>query len=553
VFGEGQDVEIETPNITGHAEHVGWRSSASPSRTIDRGDRIYRQILAIDSRHADSLHLLGMIAYQRGSLEVAAELIRGAISNHPNGASYHANLGNVLQAQGNLAQAVVEYKRALSIKPNLAAVHINLGNVLQAQGELDGAVASYQRGLELEPNNAEAHYNLGNAWQAQDRPDDAIASYERALANRPDHAAAHHNLGRSLSSVGNLDEASARYQHALSLQPENAQIALSLALAQLLQGNFIPGWPNYERRWQSADHDTPLRTYCQPFWKGERLSAGLLLLWGEQGIGDEIMFAGLIPEAVLTAGKCVLDCDPRLKPLFARSFPEVEVVAGYDPERFAELDVVAHLPNGSLPGLFRRSSAAFAATTSPYLLADSVQRNQFRSRYADDRRLVGLAWHTNSRKTGHLRSIDPSLLAPLFARPEIRWVSLQYGDHDTLENQAARAGASVLIDCSVDQLSDMDAFAAQVAAMDLVITIDNSTAHLAGALGVAVWVLLPFVPDWRWLMNGERSSWYPSMRLFRQPKRGDWHSVVQSVNNALDRIEAHRGSHRPTKYSEIRS
>ena len=179
--------------------------------------------------------------------------------------------------------------------------------------------------------------------------------------------------------------------------------------------------------------------------------------------------------------------------------------------------------------MFRPSSASFAATTSPYLIANPTERERFRARYADGRPLVGLAWYTRNQKTGRDRSIDLSLLAPLFERTDIQWVSLQYGDHDALEKQAATANAPIFIDRSVDQLADIDIFAAQIAALDLVITIDNSTAHLAGALGVPVWVLLPFARDWRWLQLREDSPWYPTMRLFRQPQRGDWQSVIQKV------------------------
>jgi hypothetical protein len=250
-------------------------------------------------------------------------------------------------------------------------------------------------------------------------------------------------------------------------------------------------------------------------------------------VGDEVMFAGLIPEVIRSGNRCVLDCDHRLQPLFARSFPAVEVVPRYDPTSTPGPDIVAHLPSGSLPNLLRRSSAAFAATISPYLFADPMARQRLRGRYADGRRLIGLAWHTTNRKTGADRSVDLSLFTPVFARTDIRWISLQYGDHDDLQNQVALAKAPILIDRDVDQLSDIDGFAAQVAAMDMVITIDNSTAHLAGALGVPTWVMLPFARDWRWFQARKDSPWYPTLRLFRQPQRGDWHSVLQQMQQDL--------------------
>src|SRR5580658_1551789 len=473
--------------------------------------RIYRQILAIDSHHADSLDLLGMIAYQAGGHELAVAMIRRAIAINQEKASYHSNLGTVLQAEGRLDEAAACYRRALTLQPDLAEVHVNLGSIFQAQDKLEESVACYERAMALKPGYAKAHYNLGCAFRA----------------------------------LGNVDEALVRYRRALTLQPNYIQAGFRESLAQLLKGEFTPGWHNYERRWQSypKDHGTPMRGYPQPLWTGEKLASGRLLIWGEQGVGDEIMFAGLLPDVLRTGNRCILHCDARLQSLFARSFPGIDVVSNPDskdvPEHDrghdSELDIGAHLPSGSLPRLFRATSAAFAATTSSYLLADPVARERFRANYGDARHksLIGLAWHTNNRKTGRSRCIDLSLLAPLFALPDIRWVSLQYGDHEALQKQAAAARAPILIDRSVDQLSNIDAFAAQVAAMDMVITIDNSTAHLAGALGVPTWVLLPFAADWRWLQAREDSLWYPTLRLFRQLKRGDWQSEVQRVQSAL--------------------
>ncbi len=552
--------------------------------------QIYRQILAIDRHHADSLHLLGMIAYQAGSHPLAVEMIRRAIAINHKQAAYHSNLGTVLQSQGQLDEAAACYERALALQPELAEAHYNLGNVLHAQhkdgnkdndndkdkDKLDKAVACYENALALQPGLTEAHYNLGNALQSQDKLEEAMACYERALALDPEKYEALHNLGNALQSQGRLQEAMAcydrvlalqpgyakahysmgcalhnlgdvdgalvRYRLARALQPDLAEAGFSQSLAHLLLGDFAAGWQNFAWRWQTKDHDTPMRAYSQPLWTGEKLASGRLLIWGEQGVGDEIMFAGLIPDVIRAGHRILLDCDARLKPLFARSFPGIDVLTepssenepgnyrGHGPGP----EIAAHLPSGSLPGLFRATHAAFAATTSPYLTADPGKREQFRSRYADaGKRLVGLAWHTNSRKTGRCRSIDLSTFAPLFARPGFRWVSLQYGDYDTLQSQAAAATSPILIDRSVDQFSSIDTFAAQIAAMDLVVTIDNSTAHLAGALGVPTWVLLPFAPDWRWLQAREDSPWYPTLRLFRQTRRDDWQSVMQKVHIAL--------------------
>lgn len=525
---------------------------------LTQAARIYRQILAIDAHQADSLHLLGMVAFQAGGHELAAVMIRKAIAikvaNNDDQSSYHCNLGTVLQAQGNLDEAAECYEHALTLNSQLAEVHVNLGNIRLDQENFDEAVACYARALALKPQLAEAHHAMGKVLQTmdaqalnidtnEDRLDDAVACYERALVLRPGYAQAHYNLGCALRALGKVDEALAEYGTALALQPGYSAARFRESLAQLLKGDFAAGWLNYERRWRSKDHRTPMRSYPQPLWTGGKLTSGRLLIWGEQGVGDEIMFAGLLPEVLRSGNRCRLDCNVRLKPLFARSFPGIELVSGDEVENDLghnpDQDISAHLPIGSLPVLFRTTESAFTLTKSPYLFADLVERERFRSRYADadGSRLIGLAWHTSNRRTGRCRSIDLSLFAPLFAPPFVRrgnrWISLQYGDHDALQRQAAAAHAPIVIDRSVDQLSNIDIFAAQVAAMDMVITIDNSTAHLAGALGVQTCVLLPFAPDWRWLLAREDSFWYPTLRLFRQPKRGDWQSVVQKIASVI--------------------
>jgi hypothetical protein len=448
-------------------------------------------------------------------------------------AEAHGNLGNALLAQKKPEEAEACYARALELKPDYAEAWYNLGNTRQSQEKLVEAAACYQRAIQLKPQLPEAHYNLGNTLHTLDRLDEAAACFERALALRPEYAEAHYNLGCVFEDLGRLDEALSSMARALEIKPDYPQAQFGQALAQLRNGEFTTGWRNYESRWQSPDHDTPWRSYPQPLWSGEKLASGRLLVWGEQGIGDEIQFAGMIPDAIRSGSRITLDCDARLKTLFARSFPEIEVVSGCGPAESQEAGIVAHLPAGSLPGLFRRTEAAFAATTSPYLKADPVERERFRADYSDGSKLIGLAWHTRNQKSGRKRSIALENFATLFALSGIRWISLQYGDFDDLEQQAATANAPLLIDRSVDQFANLDRFAAQVAAMDQIITIDNSTAHLAGALGLPVWLLLSFAADWRWLEARTDSPWYPTLRIFRQPRLGDWESVMENVRSTL--------------------
>jgi len=496
---------------------------------LSAAEAIYRKILQLDSSHADSLHLLGVVAHQQGNHAEAVELISKAIIAYPSGASYYLNLGNALRSMGKLDEAIQAYRRSLALAPESFEAHVNLGNVLRMKGLVAEAIDSYKQSLALQADNPEAYNNLGNAYQGEGREQDAEACYRRALALNPTHASAHHNLGNLLMEQGELEQGLRQLETALEIAPQYHDAVFSIALVELKKGEFSSGWQKFEERWNTESHDTPQRHYSQPLWTGEKLADGKLFIWGEQGIGDEIMFAGLIPEVIRAGNRCIVECDPRLQPMFSRSFADAEVIArGGETPAFD-----AHLPSGSLPGLLRGSLESFARVTSPYLFADEARRAQCRSRYDDGRRVVGLAWHTRNKRTGRRRSISLPTFAPLFALPGIRWVSLQYGDHADLEEQAQRASAPLCIDREVDQLQDMDSFAAQIAALDLVITIDNSTAHLAGALGIPAWLLLPHSSDWRWLNDRQDSPWYPSLRLFRQPQPNDWSSVIAQLCDAL--------------------
>lgn len=498
---------------------------------LDEATACYERALALKPDVAEVHGHLGNAMRSQGRLDRAATCYERALALKPEYAEAANNLGTVLEALDRLDEAAAQYRRALALHPGMAEAYNNLGNIYQAQGDLIAAAAEYGKALALRPEYAEAHSNLGIVFEFSGRPDEAVARHRHALALKPDFAEAHHNLGNALRDLGELDEAMACYERALALKPEYAEARLSHALAQLLAGDFAAGWRNYESRWQTQRSPSWAQSGELPLWNGEKLTSGRVLIWGEQGVGDEIMFAGLLPEAAHTGNHCVLACSPRLRPLFARSFPGIEVASGPGPE--LPPDIAAHLPCGSLPRLFRTSKDDFAAMASPYLVADPVRKQHFRERYGDGRLRVGLAWHTKNRKTGRRRSIDLSLLAHLFEIEGTRWVSLQYGQNEALAIEVAASGAPLLVDPAVDQLADMDAFAAQVAAMDLVITIDNSTAHLAGALGIPTWVLLPSAADWRWMRRREDSPWYPTMRLFRQNTFLDWQGVIERVGAGL--------------------
>jgi len=535
---------------------------------LDQAVAECRKALALRPTFVEAGVNLGHALHGQGRLENASECLERALALDPNCRQAHNNLGTVYLDQKKLDEARACFERALVLDPNYSEGYSNLGAVFKEMGDLKRARACLDRSLVLNPDNAAACNNLGNILKAQDNLEQAQACFERALslecnpmydcslgavllergeldgaqscfervlALKPDFAPAYRNLGLVLREQGRPEQAETFYRRALALDPDYDDARFGLGTTQLQRGEFQSGWANFEARWGAPGHDTRPRSYAQPRWKGELLQSGRVFLWGEQGIGDEIMFAGLVPDVLKGRNRVVLECEPRLQPLFARSFPSAEVVST-DPHQFVELysrGIAAHLPTGSLPGLFRPSASSFAAVTSPYLKAEDSHREEFRSGYADGRKLIGLAWQTKAKVNGRKRSIDLPALSRLFVLPAIRWVSLQYGDFDALEQQAADADAPLLIDRRVDQFTDMDLFAAQVAALDMVITIDNSTAHLAGALGLPVWVLLPFAAEWRWQLGRTDSPWYPTLRLFRQSETCNWEPVIERVMSEL--------------------
>ena len=299
----------------------------------------------------------------------------------------------------------------------------------------------------------------------------------------------------------------------------------------LLMGDFDNGWREYNWRWRMQNFPSWRAEYDKPLWDGGDLGGKRLLVWPEQGIGDEIMFAGLIPDLIERGIDVILESDPRLVPLFARSFPPVTCIA----KGGANQPFDFHIPTGGLGQVLRPSLGSFP-DPAPYLVADPELRTTLRDRYHNQGAgaLVGLAWHSASPYAGRESSLTLPELHPLLETPEVTFVNLQYGDTADQRSAFAReTGIDIVHDEQVDQMADMDAFASQVAAMDLVVSIDNSATQLAGALGVPTWGLLCAVPFWLWGMNGDDSIWHPSMRLFRQSRPGDWNGVIKRVCKAL--------------------
>ncbi len=505
---------------------------------LDAAESAFRRALASRPDHAAALNNLGSVLRQAGRHDEAEAACRRAIEADPGLVDAQVNLGIVLTESERFAEAEVSLRRAVSIAPESAQAHDSLGLLLNALERFEEAEAAHRQALELAPESAAAYYNLGVVLKEQWKIDEAGAAYRQALEISPEYDEVHNNLGTVMLILGRIDEAESAYRRAIEITPDYADAHFNLSVILCLTGRLAEGWSEYEWRWRRRGVD--LRPFGQPMWDGTPLDGRTILAWAEQGIGDEIQFAGLIPDLMKSGASIVVECAPRLVPLFTRSFAGVEVVPRQDPP-LSHLDdpsIDFQVPMGSLCKWFRSDLSRFPERRG-YLLADEDRVRDLRGRYDNGGGdlVVGIAWRNAKRDT--LGKIAPDLMEwnPIFRVPGFRFVNLQFGDtHEERAAIKARTGHELIHDTEIDPLVNLDDFAAQVAALDLVISTDNSTVAVAGALGVPVWTLVSAVPSWIWMQDREDSPWYPTMRLFRQTERGDWSDVFERLCEELRRF-----------------
>jgi tetratricopeptide (TPR) repeat protein len=538
---------------------------------LDQAARLYERALEAEPSDADALHLLGVIAHQRSDHAAAIERIRRAIAiNEPN-AAYHSNLGVACRSLGRTAEALTALRRALELDPTSPGIRFNLGNALKdasefreaaeeyrnvlaldpahaeawtglgdalrALGEFAEATRCHVQAIELAPSSAEAHYALGHTLRDEGRLSRAAESFLKAASLRPDFADAHSNLANTYQDLACFPQAQAAFERALRLNREAPAVRFNRALALLRQGDFERGWREYEWRWR---HDAKPRVFSEPEWDTVSDPTRTVLVYSEQGIGDEVMFASCLEEMISRSGRCAIECDQRLLRLFARSFPRATFfprMGQIDPRDARVPQWDSQIAAGSLPRLLRPRLDSFPQHAG-YLVPDPDKVRQWRERYE---RLaagltVGIAWRGGKDPaTRRRRSTTLDQWAELFRIPGIAFVNLQYDDCTAEIDQARRElGANLHHWPDADPLGDLDDAAAQIAALDLVISVDNAAVHIAGALNVPVWTLLPFSSDWRWFTDPTASPWYPSVKLFRQraaegPSAERWVEVFATV------------------------
>jgi tetratricopeptide (TPR) repeat protein len=556
---------------------------------------LYEEILLAEPKHVDALNLLGVLAAQTGNLQKASDLISSAIALKPDYVEAYCNLGNVLQNSGQLEKALANYDQAIVLKPGYAEAYYgrgitlkglkqleaavssynqaialnprhegalyNRGNVLKELGQFNAAIASYDAAIALRPNNINAYFNRGLAHYGLKQFEAAITSYGQAIALKPDDADAYYNRGVALSALGKLEAAVADYDNALQLKPSHVEIyvnrgialkglgrlneaqasydkALSLepnnvkghwnqALLRLLQGDFARGWEEYEWRWQLDTELSWVNALPQPLWLGsESLAGKTILLHSEQGLGDTIQFCRYAKLVAELGAKVILIVPQPLVDLLKRLDGVTQVVA----KGSALPPFDYHCPLLSLPLAFKTELKSIPSPRH-YLTSDAGRVAHWQTRLAEKNRArVGLVWcGSTTQKNDPNRNILLAEIIPHLPK-HFQYVSLQKEVRDA-DRQTRLSHPDILH--FENELNDFGDTAALCELMDIIISVDTSVAHLAGALGKLVWILLPFDPAWRWLLDRTDNPWYTSAKLYRQNRIGDWQSTFQQVKDDL--------------------
>lgn len=449
------------------------------------------------------------------------------------------NLAQRMKAKGRLDDAARLYKDAIARHPDSASAINNLGNILRDLQRYDEAVACYRQVVALEPDLAEGHYNLGSTLRLHERFEEAIIHLHRAVQLRPDYADAWNNLALTFKNIGDLDRALSCFNRALSINPDLAVAHWNRSFVHLLKEEFLEGWADFEWRFRM-----PQRPSIYPFqlegalWSGQTSHDATILVHDEQGVGDTFQFVRYLPQVKSRCHRVILETRAELVALLAhQSGADQIIVRSSDGKPAVAYDY--YVPLMSLPGIFHTTTETIPFG-EPYIVADSRNAQQWRAKLPASNLKVGLVWsgrpqHTNDRN----RSCRLNDLRPLLEIPNVLFVGLQKG---AAAEQAANLPAGIHFVNLGEDLKDFNDTAGLLAHLDLLIGVDTAVIHLAGAMGKPTWVMIPFIPDWRWAMHREDSRWYPSLRLFRQQRPKDWAGVVERM-----RRELIGGVHKPNK------
>ena len=496
---------------------------------------IYEQILNIQPNHFDALQLLGVLSAQIKKYSKAVEFLSKALKINPKHAKACNNYGVALKELKRFDEAITSYDQAIAINPDYIDALSNRGNALQELDRYDEAVASYDQAIAIKSDYAEAHFNRGNALQKLNRYDESVASYDQAIAINPDYAEAYSNRGISLKELNLYEEALTSYNQAIAINPDYIDANLNLSLCNLMLGNFNEGWQGFEWRWLDNKFDSKPLKSNKPAWDHQKTDQRLLV-WPEQGIGDHIFFGNLLSELLEDTPHLLVQIDRRLIPIFKRSLPKIK----FYPNNIAvpESEYEVHAPIGSFGKYLRNDEKDFESSRYGFLKDDEIKtaniKKDLLALTPSNNKICGISWRSVSPKTGIHKTIPLKFFIETLALEGYTFVSLQYGDTaDEIKEVKDELGIDIVSYEKVDNFNDIDGLASLIQACDTVISIDNVTCQLAGALGKEIHVLLTCGSWWGWMANRSDSPWYDSVKIYRQGVNEGWSSLFLKLKANL--------------------
>jgi tetratricopeptide (TPR) repeat protein len=497
-------------------------------KRVDEATVCMRRAVAEAPNFADAHRSLGILLAGQERFAEAAESFQHAARINPDNAEVFYNLALAQQKQQKLAEAEASYRRALELKPRYAEALNNLAVVMTEQNRPDEAEATYRQAIECAPDYADAHSNLADLLLKQNRPDEAERCSRRALELSTNPVAAGYDLGVILAAQNKLDEAANGYRKTIALAPDYVDAHVGLATMLLMGGKFSEGWPEYE--WRLKHQDMPQSPLPGPVWQGESLAGRTMLLRAEQGAGDAIQFIRFARLVKQQGATVLVGCKENLRRLLATCVGVDSVFVTGD--ELPSYDV--QVPLLSVPGLLGATLETIPAEV-PYLSPDEASIAEWRGELGDARGLkIGIAWQGNpAQRRDEFRSIPLAQFGGIARARGVQVYSLQFGPGS--EQLQAVAADWPVVELG-QRLGDFYRTAAFIRNLDLVISCDSAPVHLAGALGVPVWLALAFAADWRWLVDRTDSPWYPTMRIFRQSRPGDWESAFRQIEQELARL-----------------
>lgn len=539
----GADLAAAGPlDPNGPAAWLDAAEACESRNQIPEAIECYRRALALDPALADGHYHLGNLYLDQKRFSEAIACFDLALKAHLEFPEAHFNRGVALLGLNRLPEADACFREAARLKPDMTAAHYNLGFSLQKQSRWREAIASLQRAVAIDNRFAPAWNNMGTCFQELGRREDAAAncrqaaaSYRKALGcDTQDAAVFCNNLGKLHQDLHDIPAAIGWYHSAIARRPEYAEAHFNLATAQLLAGSFAEGWPNYEWRLRRSDWQRFYpRTFTLPRWKGGAFRGHTLWVHTEQGLGDALQFVRYLPLVKSLGGTVVFETRKTFLDLF-REVPGIDRLVEMSPANDPESEADLYVPLASLPGIFKSDLSSIPADV-PYLSPPAGRLARWEKRLAGAELRIGLVWAGSVVDPN--RSLPLAWFAPLTRIPGTRWYGLQKGP---AADQALADGLPQGMELTLigPEFEDFGDTAAAASFLDLILSIDTSVAHLAGALAKPTYLLLDYCSDWRWLLEREESPWYPTMRLYRQERPGDWRAPLTRVGRELETLSS---------------